>query len=49
MSIVLERRMTCAIVTHNRSQAARIAARAMVLKAGMLVAIGPTLEVLDAH
>jgi putative ABC transport system ATP-binding protein len=43
-----ERRMTCVIVTHNTPQALRIAARAMIMKAGRLAAIGPTKEVLDA-
>jgi excinuclease ABC subunit A len=48
-SIVRERRMTCVIVTHNQPQATRVAARTMVLKAGRLVAIGPTQEVLRAY
>ena len=38
--------MTCVIVTHYRAQAARLAARTMVMEAGRLVAIGPTREVL---
>jgi ABC-type sulfate/molybdate transport systems ATPase subunit len=46
LSIVRERRMTCVIVTHNRSQAARISHRTMVLEAGKLATIGPTTEVL---
>jgi putative ABC transport system ATP-binding protein len=46
LDIIRERRMACAIVTHNRSQAARIASRAMVLEAGRLIAIGPTKDVL---
>ena len=49
LSIVYERRMTCVIVTHNRSQAARLSARTMVLKSGMLVAIGPTQEMLNDY
>ena len=49
MSIVRERHMMCVIVTHNRLQAARLAARTMVLEAGKLVAVGPTQEVLRAH
>lgn len=48
LSIIRERSMRCVIVTHNRPQAARIAASTMVLAAGRLVAIGPTREVLDA-
>ena len=47
LGIIRERRMTCVIVTHNRPQAARIASRTMVLKAGRIIAIGPTKEVLD--
>ena len=46
LDIVQERQMTCVIVTHNRAQAARLAARTMVMEAGRLVAIGPTREVL---
>lgn len=46
LSIILERRMTCVIVTHNTAQAHRIAGRTMILQAGKLVAIGPTKEVL---
>ena len=45
-NIIRERRMTCVIVTHNTVQAHRIADRTMILKAGKLVAIGPTKEVL---
>jgi putative ABC transport system ATP-binding protein len=48
VSVVNERRMACVMVTHNRPQAARVAARAMVLEAGRLVAVGPTSEVLNA-
>lgn len=44
LGIVGERAMTCVIVTHNRAQAARLAGRTMVMKAGRLVAIGPTGE-----
>jgi putative ABC transport system ATP-binding protein len=46
--IIAERAMTCVIVTHNKLQAERIAARAMVMEAGRLIAVGPTREVLDA-
>jgi putative ABC transport system ATP-binding protein len=48
LSIIAERAMTCVIVTHNKAQAERIAARAMLLESGRLVAIGPTQEVLRA-
>jgi putative ABC transport system ATP-binding protein len=48
LGIVHERRMTCVIVTHNMSQAARLAARTMVLNSGKLVALGSTTEVLGA-
>jgi ABC-type iron transport system FetAB ATPase subunit len=48
LSIVQERRMGCVIVTHNRSQAARIAGRTMVIEGGKLVTVGPTKEVLRA-
>jgi putative ABC transport system ATP-binding protein len=44
LGIVRERGVTCVIVTHNRAQAARLAGRTMVMKAGRLVAIGPTGE-----
>jgi putative ABC transport system ATP-binding protein len=46
LGLVQERQMACVIVTHNRPQAARLAARTMVMEAGRLVAIGPTKEVL---
>lgn len=49
LGIIHERQMTCAIVTHNRPQAARIAGRTMVLEAGRLVAIGPTQEVMNVR
>jgi ABC-type sulfate/molybdate transport systems ATPase subunit len=49
LSIIRERRMTCVIVTHDRAQAARLAARALVLEAGKLIAIGQTEEVLRAY
>jgi putative ABC transport system ATP-binding protein len=48
LSIIHERQMTCVVVTHNKSQAFRMAGRAMVLDAGRLVAIGPIREVLHA-
>ena len=46
--IIRERAMTCVIVTHNKPQAERIAARAMLMESGKLVAVGPTREVLNA-
>jgi ABC-type methionine transport system ATPase subunit len=49
LGIIEERQLTCVIVTHNRSQAARMAARTIVLEAGRLVAAGPTQEMLHAH
>lgn len=49
LSIIAERRLTCLIVTHNRPQAARMAARTMVLDAGKLVAVGATREMLHAY
>jgi putative ABC transport system ATP-binding protein len=49
LDIVRERRMTCAVVTHDKGQAARIASRTMVLETGRLVAIGPTKEMLDGY
>ena len=47
LGIIRERAMTCVIVTHNKPQAERIAARTMVMEAGRLVAVGPTQEVLN--
>ena len=46
LDIIRERRMTCVIVTHNNSQARRLADRTMIIEDGKLVAIGPTNEVL---
>jgi putative ABC transport system ATP-binding protein len=48
LGIIRERAMTCVIVTHNKPQAERIAARAMLMESGRLVAVGPTREVLNA-
>jgi len=48
-SIIMERGMTCIIVTHNRLQAERLAAQTMLLAAGKIVAIGATKEVLRAY
>jgi putative ABC transport system ATP-binding protein len=44
LGIVQERKVACVMVTHDRAQAARLAERAMVMKAGRLVAVGPTRE-----
>src|SRR6516162_3821105 len=48
LGIIQERRMTCVIVTHNRSQAVRIATRVMVMERGAMVALGPAEELLRA-
>jgi putative ABC transport system ATP-binding protein len=48
LGIIRERAMTCVIVTHNKPQAERIAARAMLMQSGRLVAVGPTREVINA-
>jgi putative ABC transport system ATP-binding protein len=48
-SVVHERQLTCVIVTHDMSQAGRIADRTMCVQAGKLIAIGSTKEVLDAY
>ena len=44
--IIRQDRLTCVIVTHDHAQAARMAARAMVMEAGRAVAIGDVREVL---
>jgi len=49
LGIVRERQTICAIVTHNTSQAYRIADRAMVIEKGRLISVGPAKEVLDAY
>ena len=48
-SVVHERRLTCVIVTHDTSQAGRIADRTMYVEAGKLTVIGSTKEVLNAN
>lgn len=48
-SVVHERQLTCVIVTHDISQAGRIADRTICMQAGKLVAIGSTKEVLDVY
>jgi putative ABC transport system ATP-binding protein len=49
LRIIRERNMTCIIITHNQQQAARFADQTMRLERGRLVAIGPTMEVLDVE
>jgi putative ABC transport system ATP-binding protein len=49
LRIIRERNMTCIIITHNQQQAARFADQTMRLEHGRLVAIGPTMEVLDVE
>jgi putative ABC transport system ATP-binding protein len=49
LDIIRERQMTCVIVTHDPTQAHRIADRTMILEAGRLVAVGPTKEVLHVR
>jgi putative ABC transport system ATP-binding protein len=46
LDIIHERRMTCVIVTHDTTQANRIADRTMIMELGRLAAVGPTMEVL---
>jgi putative ABC transport system ATP-binding protein len=48
-SVVRERQLTCVIVTHDMSQAGRIAGRTMYVEAGKLAVIGSTKEVLNAY
>ncbi|HML12155.1 MAG TPA: phosphate ABC transporter ATP-binding protein [Xanthobacteraceae bacterium] len=48
LGIIRERAMTCVIVTHNKAQAERMAARAMLMESGRLIAVGPIREVLNA-
>lgn len=48
-SILREHGLTCVIVTHDTAQAERIADRAMLMKAGRLVTVGPVTEVLHAE
>jgi putative ABC transport system ATP-binding protein len=44
-SIINQRGLTCVIVTHDHAQAARMAARALLLEAGHVVAEGPIAEI----
>lgn len=48
-NIVEKFKVPCLIVTHNPAQAARLAHRALYMKAGKLVALGPAKEIVDAH
>ena len=49
LGIVRERQTVCAIVTHNTTQAHRIADRAMIIEKGRLISVGSAKEVLDAY
>jgi putative ABC transport system ATP-binding protein len=49
VELVGEHRMACLMVTHNKAQALRVAARTMVMETGRVRAIGPTKEVLHAQ
>jgi putative ABC transport system ATP-binding protein len=46
--IIRDQRLTCLIVTHDIEQAKRLAERAMLMRAGKLVHIGPVAEVIHA-
>lgn len=46
--VVLDRGLTCVVVTHDVAQAARLAGRALVLESGRIVRAGPVEEVLRA-
>lgn len=46
--IINQENLTCLIVTHDLAQAARMAKRAMVLRKGRLLKIGPVTEVIHA-
>jgi putative ABC transport system ATP-binding protein len=48
MRIIRDQRLTCLIVTHDIEQAKRLAERAMLMRAGKLVHIGPVAEVIHA-
>jgi putative ABC transport system ATP-binding protein len=47
-NIVLDQRLTCVIVTHDRDQAARLAQRALVLESGRVMRMGTVSEALRA-
>ena len=48
LQIVKAHSLTCVVVTHDRTQAARLATRALVMEAGRIVREGPSREVLNA-
>jgi putative ABC transport system ATP-binding protein len=48
-TVARERCLSCVIVTHDTTQAARVATRALLLDAGRMRRIGPVREVLDAQ
>jgi putative ABC transport system ATP-binding protein len=45
--IIHEQQLTCLIVTHDMDQAARMAARMMLMEEGRMVGVGPVEEMLD--
>ena len=47
--VVAARRLTCVVITHDLAQAARVAARALVLRAGRVERAGPVKEILRAE
>lgn len=49
LSVVRKNGLTCAIVSHDLAQAARVADRVMVLRKGRIEKIGPTSEVINAE
>ena len=49
LEVVKRNGLTCLVVTHDLAQAARVAARVAIFKAGRLLRIGPTEEVLGAE
>ena len=48
LKISHDQKLACILVTHDTSQALRMAQRALVLEAGRIVRMGPTAEVLNA-
>ncbi len=46
--IVTDHGLTCILVTHDTAQAARLAARVLVLEAGRIARLGAVSEVLHA-
>ncbi|KQV78138.1 hypothetical protein ASC90_27075 [Rhizobium sp. Root1220] len=49
LKVSSDEQMACILVTHNASQALRLAKRTMYMARGKVVALGPSKEVLDAH